>query len=169
MRIIKIFTALVLFYTLAGVAQSNYAPWAKLSSDAPSNIQARTYPVPTKDEVGIPAYPGAVISSVSAPRTDTLEYKREILPFVTLVSTHNPSKVISFYQRNLKSSMGWNYNADLRTFVKGDIQTALTGFVPTVAIRDEDGEHFDLVNVDSNLKRNLKTRIEITYDPSNNE
>jgi hypothetical protein len=159
--------AAILFFTISSFGQVPYAPWAKLSSDAPKNITARTYPVPTKEEVGITPFPGAVISSVSAPRVDTIKYTQEVLPFVILVSTASPSEVISFYKGKLTSSKGWTYSAEYKTFVKGDLQSALTGFVPSVAIRDENGENFDLVYVAANLKKNLKSRIEITYNPSN--
>lgn len=162
----KIFTAF-LFCSIGIYAQAPFAPWAKLSSDAPKNIISRTYPVPTKEEVGITPFPGAVISSVSAPRVDTVKYAQEVLPFVILVSTANPTEVISFYKGKLSPANGWTYNAEYKTFVKGDLQSALTGFVPSVAIRDENGENFDLVHVDSNLKKKLKSRIEITYNPSN--
>lgn len=162
----KIFTAF-LFFAISIYAQSPYAPWAKLSSDAPKNIISRTYPVPTQEEVGIPPFPGAIISSVSAPRVDTLKYKQEVLPFVILVSTASPSEVISFYKRKLTPDSGWNYSEEFKTFVKGDIQSALTGFVPAVSIRDESGENFDLVYVDANLKKRLQSRIEIKYNPSN--
>jgi hypothetical protein len=162
----KIFTAF-LFFSISIFAQAPYAPWAKLSSDAPKNILSRTYSVPTKEEVGITLFPGAVISSVSAPRVDTIKYNREVLPFVILVSSASPSEVISFYKGKLTSGNGWTYSAEYKTFVKGDLQSALTGFVPSVAIRDENGENFDLVYVNVNLKKKLKSRIEITYDPSN--
>ena len=162
----KIILALVTILFFGGFTQAQYAPWAKLDSNAPKDISSRKYPVPTKDEVGIPAYPGAVISSVSAPSTDTTKYKQEVLPFVILVSTDNPNNVVAFYKRNLTKNKGWNYNEEFRTFVKGKTGTALTGFVPTVSIRDEDGENFDLVYVDQGLKNRLKTRIEITYKPS---
>jgi len=161
----KIFTAF-LFFAISIYAQSPYAPWAKLSSDAPKNIISRTYPVPTQEEVGITPFPGAFISSVSAPRVDTVEYKQEVLPFVILVSTASPSEVISFYKRKLTPGSGWNYNEEFKTFVKGDIQSALTGFVPAVSIRDENGENFDLVYVDVNLRKRLQSRIEIKYNPS---
>jgi len=157
---------ILLGFTLDSLAQSPFAPWAKLSSDAPKEIEARKYPVPTKDEVGIPAYPGAVISSVSAPSTDTVKYKQEVLPFVILVARDIPENVINFYKRNLTEEKGWNYNEELRTFVKGPVGSVSTGFVPLVAIRDESGEHFDLVYVDQDLKNGLNTRIEITYNPN---
>jgi hypothetical protein len=146
-------------------AQAPYAPWAKLSSNAPKDISSRKYPVPTKDEVGIAPYPGAVISSVSAPSEDTTKYAQEVLPFVILVSTDNPSNVISFYKRILTKSKGWTYSDDLRKFVKGQTSKAGTGFIPSVTVRDENGENFDLVYVDQTLKNRLKTRIEITYKP----
>jgi hypothetical protein len=158
--------AVVLFLSINVFAQTPYASWAKLSSDAPKDIQSRSYPVPTIEEVGIAPFPGAFISSVSAPRIDTVKYQREVLPFVILVSTASPSEVISFYKRKITSSNGWIYSDEYKTFVKGDLQSALTGFVPAVAIRDEDGDNFDLVYVNANLKKNLKSRIEIKYNPS---
>lgn len=160
----KVLIVVVILF-LSGITNAQYAPWAKLSKDAPKEISARKYPVPTKDEVGIPAYPGAVISSVSAPREDTLEFKKEVLPFVILVSKDSPEQVISYYKKILTKAGGWNFNEEFKTFVKGPQGASLTGFVPNVAIRDESGENFDLVHVDQNLKRNLKSRIEITYDP----
>jgi len=158
----KIFLIIIL---LTGFTQAQYAPWAKLSKDAPKDISVRKYPVPTKTVVGIPPYPGAVISSVSAPRMDTIKYKQEILPFVILVTLDKPSDVVAFYKRFLTKDKGWNYREEYTTFVKGPSGSALTGFVPAVAIRNETGENFDLVYVDVGLKSKLKTRIEITYKP----
>lgn len=155
----------LLLFCLTAFAQTPYAPWAKLAADAPKDISSRKYPVPTKDEVGIPPYPGAVISSVSAPSKDTTKYTQEVLPFVILVSTDNPSNVISYYKRILTPGKGWTYSEEYRTFVKGQTAKALTGFVPSVAIRDGSGDNFDLVYIDQNLKNKLKTRIEITYKP----
>jgi hypothetical protein len=160
------FIVIVLFFSINVLAQIPYAPWAKLASDAPNHIVGRTYPVPTLEEVGIPPFPGAVISSVSAPRLDTLKYQQEVLPFVILVSTASPSEVISFYKGKLTSGKGWSYSEEFKTFVKGDLQSALTGFVPAVAIRDENGENFDLVYVDDKLKKKLRSRIEIKYNSS---
>lgn len=163
--ILKILFGLFIL-SISGTTQAQYASWAKLSKDAPNEISARKYPVPTKDEVGIPVYPGAVISSVSAPREDTLKFKKEILPFVILVSKDSPEKVISYYKKKLTSANGWNYNDEFKTFVKGPPGSSLTGFIPAVAIRDESGENFDLVYVDQDLKNRLKSRIEITYNPA---
>ena len=154
---------IILFFT--GYAQAQFAPWAKLSSDAPKEIDMRKYPVPTIEEVGIPPYPGAVISSVSAPKEDTVKYEREILPFLNLVTSDPPSNVIAFYKRTLTKDKGWNYSEEYKTFIKGENQGALSGFIPTVKIRDESGNNFDLVYVDESLKNRLKSRIEITYKP----
>ena len=170
MKILKnIFPILLIILFFGGYTQAQYAPWAKLSSNAPKDISSRNYPVPTKQEVGLKPYPGAYISSVSAPSTDTTKYKQEVLPFVILVSTDSPDNVVSFYKGILTKDKGWNYSEEFRTFVKGQTSQALTGFVPTVAIRDENGENFDLVYVDENLKSRLRSRIEITYKPAGEE
>lgn len=155
---------IILFFNTFTLAQ--YAPWAKLSSTAPKDISGRNYPVPTKEEVGINPYPGAVISSVSAPSSDTTKYNQEVLPFVILVSTDSPDNVVAFYKRILTKDKGWTYSEEFTTFVKGETGNALTGFVPTVAIRDENGNNFDLVNVDEGLRNRLKSRIQITYKPA---
>jgi len=161
----NIIQIVVIVLFLTAITQAQYAPWAKLSSDAPKEIAGRKYPVPSEDEVGIPAYPGAVISSVSAPKTDTVKYEQEVMAFVNLVTSDPASSVISFYKKILTNDKGWNYSEEYKTFVKGQTINALTGFVPTVKIRDERGDNFDLVYVDPNYKKNLKTRIEVTYKP----
>jgi len=158
--VIVIFISGFLFPTYA---QSPFATWAKLSKDAPKEVSGRNYPIPSKEEVDIPVYPGAVISSLSAPSTDTIKYKQEVLPFVNLVTSDLLSNVVNFYKRNLTKDKGWNYSEEFRTFVKGSPGSALTGFVPSVAIRDEDGESFDLIYVDLGVRTKLKTRIVITY------
>jgi len=83
-----------------------------------------------------------------------------------LVSTDSPDNVVSFYKRILTGDKGWTYNEEFRTFVKGQTSQALTGFVPAVAIRDEDGNNFDLSYVDETFKNRLKSRIQITYKPA---
>jgi hypothetical protein len=153
-------------FAIQTLAQVSFASWAKLSSDAPKDIDSRKYPVPSKDEVGIPPYPGAVISSISTPSTDTIKYKQEVLPFINLVTNDTPENVINFYKRNLTKEKGWNYSEELRTFVKGPVGSISTGFIPSVAIRDENGDHFDLIYVNQDLKNELKSRIEITYKPN---
>ena len=158
--VIVIFISGFLFPTYA---QSPFATWAKLSKDAPKEVSGRNYPIPSKEEVDIPVYPGAVISSLSAPSTDTIKYKQEVLPFVNLVTSDLLSNVVNFYKRNLTKDKGWNYSEEFRTFVKGSPGSVLTGFIPSVAIRDEEGESFDLIYVDPGFRTKLKTRIVITY------
>jgi hypothetical protein len=166
----KLSLLIAIVFVFIGLCEKNlaqqFAPWAKLSSDAPKDISARKYPVPSKDEVGIPPYPGAVISSVSTPSTDTLKYKQEVLPFINLVTSELSSSVINFYKKTLTKDKGWNYSEEYKTFVKGSPGSSLTGFVPSVAIRDESGENFDLGYVDPNIKSKLRTRIVITYKPT---
>ena len=165
MRSLLVVILVVSGFVFQNLAQQ-FAPWAKLSSDAPKEISARKYPVPSKDDVGIPPYPGAVISSVSTPSTDTIKYKQEVLPFINLVTSDLSSNVVNFYKKTLTKDKGWNYSEEYKTFVKGSPGSSLTGFVPSVAIRDESGENFDLGYVDPNIKSKLKTRIVITYKPS---
>jgi len=153
----------VILFTSSVYAQTPCAPWIKLSKSAPKNLTSRSYTVPTKGEVGIPIYPGSYLTSLSAPRVDTLEFENSILPFINLVTKDQPSKVISFYKSKLTKAGGWNYSEEFKTFVQGDVVSATSGFVPAVGIRDETGENFDLVHADEKVKANLKTRIQIFY------
>jgi len=161
--LIILLTFIITGYFIENFAQAPFATWAKLSKDAPKEVSGRNYPIPSKEEVDIPVYPAAVISSLSAPSRDTIKYKQEVLPFVNLVVSDLLSNVVNFYKRNLTKDKGWNYSEEFRTFVKGSPGSALTGFVPSVAIRDEDGESFDLIYVDPGVRTKLKTRIVITY------
>ena len=152
-----------ILFTSSVYAQTQCAPWIKLSKSAPKNITSRSYIVPTKGEIGIPIYPGSYLTSLTAPRADTLEFENSILPFINLVTKDQLSKVISFYKSKLNKADGWNYSEEYKTFVQGDVASALTGFVPAVGIRNETGENFDLVHADEKLKAKLKTRIQIFY------
>lgn len=154
---------LVILFTSSVYAQAPCASWIKLSKSAPKNLTSRSYTVPTKSEVGIPIYPGSYLTSLSAPRADTLKFENSVLPFINLVTKDQPSKVISFYKSKLNKADGWNYSEEFKTFVQGDVASATSGFVPAVGIRNETGENFDLVNADEKVKAKLKTRIEISY------
>ena len=153
----------VILFTSSVYAQTPCAPWIKLSKSAPKNLTSRSYTIPTKDEVGIPIYPGSFLTSLSAPRADTLKFENSILPFINLVTKDQPSKVISFYKSKLTKADGWNYSEEYKTFVQGDVASAMSGFVPAVGIRDETGNSFDLVHANERLKGKLKTRIQIFY------
>ena len=163
MKLINILFFYFIIQTTFCLAQTRYASWAELSKNAPEDLSARDYPVPTVSEVGIQPYPGAVISSVSAPREDTTNYDKQVLPFVILVTTDSPDKVVQFYKGILTADEGWNYSEKYTTFVKGEIISSLTGFVPSVAIREENGDEFDLIYVNEKFKETLKTRIKIFY------
>ena len=107
----------VILFTSSVYAQTPCAPWIKLSKSAPKNLTNRSYTVPTKDEVGIPIYPGSYLTSLTAPRTDTLKYEKAVLPFINLVTKDQSSKVISFYNSKLAKADGWNYSDEYKTFV----------------------------------------------------
>ncbi len=154
---------LLIIFTTSVCAQTPCAPWIKLSKSAPKNITSRSYTVPNKDEVGIPIYQGSYLTLLTAPRVDTLKFENSILPFINLVTKDQPSKVISFCKSKLTKADGWNYSDEYKTFVQGDVASAMSGFVPAVGIRDETGENFDLVHADEKIKAKLKTRIQIFY------
>ena len=154
--------------TMQLFSQTPVAPWAPLKPDAPKDWGTRNYTVPTQQEIGIPIYPNTYLTTISTASVDSLKpQESEILPFVILVSSDPPEKIIAFYKDTLKSEYGWNYTEEYTTFIKSNpMIKVLTGKYPSVAVRDENGDEFDLVFVDKKFKENLKTRIRITYKPN---
>ena len=166
MKVKNMFRLMLIFLVFSGAAymQGQVAPWAPLSNNAPDKLPGRYKPIPPSQDVGIPVFPGAYLTSISAPVKDTVLLKNsKILPFINLVTSASQSEVISFYKSHLSKSDGWQWSEEYKTFVRGKPVSALTGEVPTVAIREENGENFDLTYVKESFKKKLKTRIQITY------
>jgi len=148
-------------------SQTQVAPWAPLKPDAPKDWGTRNYTVPSQQEISIPIYPNTYLTTISTASVDSLKpHESEILPFIILVSSDPPEKIIAFYKDKLKPELGWNYTEEYTTFIKSNpMIKVLTGKYPSVAVRHENGDDFDLVYVNEKFKEKLKTRIRITYKP----
>ena len=147
-------------------AQSNVIPWIPLSKDAPDNIPGRKNTIINSDQIPIPIYPGAYLTSFY-PANSSNESGETVASLATvfLVSADDEETVKKFYAENLNKSDGWNLFEDYNVFVKGDLNDALSRTVPGVAIREETGESYDLQGADPKIVSSLKSRIKILYRP----
>ncbi len=100
------------------VAGEKFAPKVKL----PSNMNDRAlwapvvknWKVPSKSEVGIPAYEGSFIVSLKVASHMTANgVKYNTLPTIILATTDDPAKVTAFYKVKLKD---WKYKNDWKMF-----------------------------------------------------
>lgn len=143
------------------LAEEPFAPWAKMSPDAPAAFQQKT---PTKSQVGIPAYPNAYIISIVS-----MEDKKsgKTIHIMHLVSTASPETIKAFYQKKLPEMKGWKFDAVFEAFHTGeDYTTAVSQFQPYMEIPEVSLNANDLKLVDPSLKQTLKTRIQIAYNPN---
>jgi hypothetical protein len=86
---------------------ANRAMWVKMIEQ---------WDIPSKETVGLPAYPGAVIVAyLGASEMTANDVKFETLPSFTLSTVDEPAKVAAFYKEKLKD---WKYE---RTFDMFDV------------------------------------------------
>ena len=94
----------------AGVAAAPFAPRAQIPADVADSYHGRTAHdsvIPDAAQVGIPAYPGAVVVRTFAINEQPPKY--EGLPIIELISADDYQTVIAFYQKQLPT---WK-NAEL--------------------------------------------------------
>ncbi len=142
-----------------------YAP----KSEVPAGIEAEKYlrhkigeiTVPQAEEVGIPAYPGAVVVGMS--KID----KKRTHPVLTLISSDERSTVSDFYKKHLAD---WKYEAKKieEYFWTGEKYfspaRASNQNHPSLILSDLDKNSF-LSSEEIGLMPSAKTRIRITYSP----
>ena len=162
------------FFAVCGLGSREYfadAPFAP-TVELPGNMENRDmwldmidkWVVPTKGEVGIPAFPNAYIIQVRKASTMKVGNKTiKTLPVITLATVDQPEKVVNFYREKLK---GWDYGNDLmtRAFWEKDghfdpLDPRKTSTVPNVIIYDISG---DMPEVSMPKAR---SRIKVTYIP----
>lgn len=111
---------LIVFGILSQTAftSEDFAPVAKF----PKNLKEKDYwvklikgwKIPSKETVGVPAYPGAKIAMFMPASTMTAnENKIETFPVITLGSTDSQDKIVAFYKENLKD---WKYKNSFSMF-----------------------------------------------------
>jgi len=164
----KIAVVLVVFFLTSPqiFPQTGSIPWIPLANDAPENIPGRNGPAPTFDEIEIPIYPGAYLTSVYQVIKSNDPIVNEVpLPGIFLVTSDDQEKVKEFYKNKLNKSDGWIFYENYNLFVRGNLTQALSRTVPGVAIREETGESYDLKGADPEIVSLLKTRIKILFLP----
>lgn len=103
---------------LTALAAEPFAP----KVDLPKNLENRdmwvdvikNWVVPSKEEVGIPAYPGSVIVALKDKSwMEANGEKMDTLPAITLATKDEPAKVTAFYKKKLAD---WKYKNQMNMF-----------------------------------------------------
>ena len=104
--------------SLVSVAAESFAP----KVDPPKNMANRAmvvqmieqWDIPSKETVGLPAYPGAVIVAYAGASEMTAnDVKYKTLPSLALSTVDEPAKVAAFYKEKLKD---WRYERSFDMF-----------------------------------------------------
>jgi hypothetical protein len=147
-----------------------YAPKLPVPEDVPDDPGAkmlvmamRWVTVPSKSEVGVPAYPGArVMSTMAAQKMTVNDEETKMMPGLALLSEDEISDVVEFYTQKLKgwqqkeffgSYMFWDGPADANP-LDITLPYPLVGIVPLAESGSEKA-----------LWPSVKTRIDIRYRP----
>ncbi len=104
---------------LTALASEPFAP----KVDLPKNLENRDmwanlveqWVVPSKEEVGIPAYPGAVIVALKDEKgwMEANGEKMDMLPAITLATKDEPAEVTAFYKEKLAD---WKHKNQMNMF-----------------------------------------------------
>lgn len=150
------------------LADESFAP----KVDLPTKLENRdiwenmvkNWVVPTKEEVGIPAYPGSVIVALKGKSwMEANGEKMDTLPAITLATADDMEKVTAFYKEKLKDWMYKNQMGMFDIFWTGkdefnnmDITESAT--IPNMVIMKAMSGQTDFVP-------DAKTAITIVYKP----
>ena len=124
----------------------------------------KNWVVPSKEEVGIPAYPGSVIVALKGKSwMEANGEKMDTLPTITLATADEMAKVTAFYKEKLAD---WKYKnsygmfdifwTDKDDFNNMDITEAAT--IPNMSI-------MEAMSAQTDFLPNAKTAITIVYKP----
>lgn len=155
MRILS-FLSLTAFAFFPAVATAGpAAPWAPLAKDAPHMIvtQHRKSP-PSADELDAPAYPGAEVI--------TLVTRESGLPYLDLISSDSPQKVIEWYKQNLNKD--WKWDKTLKVFYQGnDAMAAIGRKAPMINVISTSRPALSLMGLTDQVKSHAQSRIRIVF------
>jgi hypothetical protein len=163
----RLFPFIALLFTFLAaplpLASKDFAPCAPRSPAAIQMAEAAGWNscqgIPSAEQVGIPAPPGAEISTLSNAGMN--------MPGIDLLSPAPVNEVVNFYKKSLNASDGWNWNEVMQIFYRGDsISDALFLKIPSVrisAVTDPSAESFLVAEA---FRDKAKTKIEIHYKPA---
>ena len=155
--------------SLVSIADESFAP----KVNPPKNLSNRTmwvqmieqWDIPSKDTVGLPAYPGAVIVAYKeAAEMTANDVKYETLPQLVLSTMDEPGKVAMFYKEKLKD---WKYKREFDMFDvfwtgrdefnNLDIRESMT--IPNISIMESTAQTNEFMP-------EAKTKITIVFKPA---
>jgi len=128
----------------------------KKSGKDPAQAHEQTLKqIPSRDSWHLPVYPGAQFAS----RVDGSD---AMFPSINLVSGDPPEMVRAWYREQLK---GWRFDAMYQIFheKQGKIDLGEMYSTQNINVMEENGDGMDLMFFDV---PNVKTRIQIMYDPA---
>ena len=136
-----------------------FAPWLKWASNAPA--QVKNQHTPTKEEVGVPAYPKPYISL-----TIKMTWDKNIVRGLNLVTNDPMDKVLAFYKEKLLKMPDWKWDDTFKTFYQGKsvMETMKKGY-GTLALQEitDFKTELDLIYADKAAVSKLKTRTQVSY------
>jgi hypothetical protein len=156
------FLMLLLQVAALPLASKDFAPCAPRSEAAVQMAQAAGWDscqgIPSAEQVGIPAPPGAEISTVSSAGAQ--------LAGIVLLSPAPMNEVVDFYKKSLTPNDGWKWNEVLGIFYQGEsVSDALFLKIPSVRVSSVPDPSVESFLVEKAFRDKVKTKIEIHYAP----
>jgi hypothetical protein len=106
------------FLVSTSLATESFAPKVELPKKMENRAMwadmIKTWVVPSKEEVGIPAYPGSVIVALKDKSwMEVNGEKMDTLPAITLATKDEPAKVTAFYKEKISD---WKHKNQMNMF-----------------------------------------------------
>ena len=141
--------------------EAPYGEWAPQPAGTAAGMTYGAGDIPTVGDVGIAAYPDALVASLGAPGL-----MGDSLPFVNLVSANAMEDVLAFYREEVGTRDGWSWSGLAEVFYEGSNQmSAIAMMARSVNVTELDPAAIDIVGIRSDIKQDLRTRIQIVYKP----
>ncbi|MBN1448717.1 MAG: hypothetical protein JXA28_12365 [Bacteroidetes bacterium] len=138
-----------------------FAPWAPVTEAASYLIKEKF--TPRAEEVGLPAYPGAVI--IHSGRIGSAQVQPHRLN-VTLATPDDQAAVVAFYRERLTTSDGWEYLDKAHVFQKGTGMDYMEKSVPTVSLTSIETDGSESMYLPDGYLNDFRTKILIQYPPA---
>ncbi len=150
------------------VAEEPFAPKIKL----PEKIENRanwvtlvdSWKVPSKEEVGLPVYPGAfIVALMQGGPIEVNDDTLVMLPLITMATVDDQAKVVSFYKEKLKD---WKYKNTFDMFdIFWDGPDEFNNIDMTQGMTIPNIVVFESTDGEPNFMPEAKTAITIVYKP----
>ncbi len=170
MKTLKAFLIVMCLSPAFIFAQVPYTQWVEFGDSIPEGInnsyENMKLHTPDKNEVELPAYPGAEILETSQSTQSVDESQNPLLPTITLISSDPAEKVIKVYKEMIQDYPEWHWADNLKIFYKGNLRDALNGYAPYVQIRSVTSDEPDLIYISPDILEVVNSKIIVSYDPN---